>query len=274
MGFFRTITRKVMTGLGIPEVSQRKLAKFAKEVDSSKTTKKKKGLSVSIIVPCYNHEKYLPQLFDSIVNQTKKPKEVIFVVDASPDNTVSKLKRLIKSNKQKGISFSIILNEINFGQAESINVGVKKALSEWIMIMNDDDYLDKNAIKVVSHFLLKYKTVHLFGFDNFVVDKDKSNLIQDTSKINFSKIESVLKTPADCRKYRNYNDINMTHSGMVFSKTAWAYVGGYFPKPKRIVNFSDRDFQLRVNYFFDILLVKYPLSYWRSYSSVDAGLNS
>ena len=42
---------------------------------------------ISLIVPCYNVEKYLPTCFESIKNQTFRDFEVIFVNDASTDNT-------------------------------------------------------------------------------------------------------------------------------------------------------------------------------------------
>jgi hypothetical protein len=66
----------------------------------------------------------------------------------------------------------------------------------------------------------------------------------------------------------------MCHSGQSFLRCAWEKVEGYYPKDKRVVSFSDRDFQLRVNYFFDVGVLDYSLAFIRGGSSVDAGLNS
>ena len=43
---------------------------------------------ISIIIPCYNTEKYLPQCLDSIVAQTYNNLEIICVIDGSPDNSL------------------------------------------------------------------------------------------------------------------------------------------------------------------------------------------
>ena len=46
---------------------------------------------ISIIIPCYNVEKYLPKCLDSIVNQTYKNLEIICINDGSTDNTLDSL---------------------------------------------------------------------------------------------------------------------------------------------------------------------------------------
>jgi hypothetical protein len=68
----------------------------------------------------------------------------------------------------------------------------------------------------------------------------------------------------------------MTHSGSCFFKVAWEAVGGYQAvKAKRVVPFSDRDFQLRINAVWPVAVAyETPLTLWREGSSVDAGINS
>jgi hypothetical protein len=68
----------------------------------------------------------------------------------------------------------------------------------------------------------------------------------------------------------------MTHSGSCFLKSAWAVVGGYRPdKSERIVPYSDRDFQLRVNAVWPVAVAyETPFSFWRNDSSLDSGRDS
>jgi len=86
----------------------------------------------------------------------------------------------------------------------------------------------------------------------------------------------IVHRPEDVLGYRNYNDLNMTHSGSTFLKVAWEAVGGYqVDKKRRVVPFSDRDFQLRVNAAWPVAVAdKTPYSFWRTDSSVDRDLNS
>jgi hypothetical protein len=68
----------------------------------------------------------------------------------------------------------------------------------------------------------------------------------------------------------------MTHSASCFFKVAWEAVGGYrSDKSRRVVPFSDSDFQLRVNAVFPVAVSDAtPYVFWRIYSSVDKGVNS
>ena len=66
--------------------------KQSKEVNKSKKTKKK----LSIIVPCYKVEKYLPRCLDTLVNQTLDGVEAICINDGSPDNCLKILKKISK----------------------------------------------------------------------------------------------------------------------------------------------------------------------------------
>jgi hypothetical protein len=78
------------------------------------------------------------------------------------------------------------------------------------------------------------------------------------------------------RRYRKYNDLNMAHSGSCFYKAAWEGVGGYLAdKAERVVPFSDRDFQMRVNTVWPVAVAyETPFTLGRLGSSVDAGINS
>jgi hypothetical protein len=68
----------------------------------------------------------------------------------------------------------------------------------------------------------------------------------------------------------------MTHTGSCFLNAAWEVVGGYaVDKRKRVVPFSDRDFQLRVASLWPVAVSNAtPFSLWRRDSSVDVELNS
>ena len=89
-------------------------------------------------------------------------------------------------------------------------------------------------------------------------------------------LELDIRQPADSFAYERYNDLNMTHSASCFRRDAWKAVGGYYSDARRrIVPFSDRDFQLRVNALFPVgVSPTVAFSFWRTYSSVDAGRNS
>ncbi|MDR2616265.1 MAG: glycosyltransferase [Endomicrobium sp.] len=95
---------------------------------------------VSVIVPIYNVEKYLPRCLDSLLNQTLKDIEIICVEDCSTDNSRS----VLKEYGQRDSRLKILYNKFNSGLATTRNNGLKVAESGYIMFCDSDDYYDQS----------------------------------------------------------------------------------------------------------------------------------
>jgi len=280
----KNIHRKFRMGLKErfrPEISQRRVKAFIKSRHGiEKPNFVSAGApSLAIVIPCYGHAPFLREMFESIYQQTIAPDQVIFVVDRSPDDSLQILQGLISKCQPTTKSELLLLqNEANLGQAASLNKGIEHSNAEIIMILNDDDYLMHDSVEVTLKLLKKYPEAALLGGHSLHFGADE---LKHTPKLIKSicpteKIEIDLRHPLQTLSYRKYNDINMTHSGSSFYKAAWKSIGGYYPdKSKRLVHFSDRDFQLRMNALFPVALSNItPLSCWRNDSSVDQGVNS
>src|SRR5699024_6031528 len=100
----------------------------------SKNSSNKK---LSIIVPCYKVEKYLPRCLDSLVNQTLKDIEIICINDGSPDNCLN----ILKDYKKKFPDKIVIIDKKNEGVWKGRMDGVKKANGEFIGFVDSDDYV-------------------------------------------------------------------------------------------------------------------------------------
>lgn len=92
---------------------------------------------VSVVVPCYNVEKYLHQCLDSIVNQTLKELEIICVNDGSKDSTLSIIEEYAAKDKRIKI-----IDKPNAGYGDSMNRGFDMATGEYIGIIESDDYAE------------------------------------------------------------------------------------------------------------------------------------
>ena len=94
---------------------------------------------VSVIVPNYNHSRYLKQRIDSILNQTYQDFEIILMDDKSPDNSISILKEYTSHPKVS----DLLLNDINSGSTfKQWEKGVANAKGEYIWIAESDDWAD------------------------------------------------------------------------------------------------------------------------------------
>lgn len=112
--------------------------------------KKIKFEDVSVIVPNYNYEEYLPIRLKSIINQTIKPREIIVLDDVSTDNSIEVCESiLIEAKKQYGIDYKIVVNEKNNGCFKQWIKGIELAKYEYIWIAEADDYAKNNFIEIL-----------------------------------------------------------------------------------------------------------------------------
>ena len=118
-----------------------------------------KGL-VSILIPCYNCEKYLEDCLLAILNQSYSKVEVIIVNDGSTDNSekiIDKYTKLFDNFGKKIIK----INQTNQGQASACNNGLKFVNGEFFYWQDADDIIEKDAIKTLVDFLEENKDFDL-----------------------------------------------------------------------------------------------------------------
>lgn len=108
---------------------------------------------ITIIIPCYNTEKYIEKCLDSILNQNLKKYEVILVDDCSTDKTVS----IIKKYEKKYPEFKLIQNHENHGAGYNRNIALSMAQYNLISFVDSDDYLEPNFYKELYEALIKEK---------------------------------------------------------------------------------------------------------------------
>lgn len=134
-----------------------------------------KGL-VSIITPCYNGEKYLDRYFQSIINQTYRPLELIFVNDGSTDKTEEIVNKYREQLEKENIKF-IYLYQENAGQAAALNKGLKIFTGEYLTWPDSDDEMLPTCIEKKVEFLNKNTDIELCICKVQKIDEDSRNII-------------------------------------------------------------------------------------------------
>ena len=98
---------------------------------------------ISIIVPVYNVEQYLPECLDSLLNQTLKDIEIICVDDCSPDNSAAIMQEYAKHDKRiKNIHLSK-----NGGLSHARNEAMKQISGKYVYFIDSDDMLEPDALE-------------------------------------------------------------------------------------------------------------------------------
>lgn len=136
---------------------------------------------VSVIIPCYNSEIYLPNLFQMFKEQTLENYELIFIDDGSKDNT----NLLIREQQKKDKRIKLITTEKNTGAGNSRNVGLKSAIGEYVIFLDSDDIFYPNLLN------RSYKIASKYNVDILVFD-----------------FECIYSNNTSCHQYRN----NLFHS--------------------------------------------------------------
>lgn len=125
---------------------------------------------VSIVIPVYNVEKFLPQCLESAINQTLKEVEIICVNDGSTDSSLD----ILNSYAQKDERIKII-NKENSGYGASMNRGLDMATGEYFAILESDDFCMPDTYETM------YKTAKQFDAD--IVRSDYFDLTTPNNKI-------------------------------------------------------------------------------------------
>ena len=118
---------------------------------------------ISIIIPVYNVEKYLPRCIESILGQTYKNIELILVDDGSPDNCPQ-----ICDNYAKDDDRVKILHQCNAGVSAARNAGLNLAKGEYIGFVDPDDWVAPEMYeKMVAEIDREDADLVICGYDYF-----------------------------------------------------------------------------------------------------------
>ncbi len=105
---------------------------------------------ISVIIPVYKVEHYLPTCLDSILHQTFKDIEVICINDGSPDKSGE-----ILSNYARQDSRIKIITQENQGLSAARNAGLDIATGDWICFVDSDDFLPNYALMILYEIAQK-----------------------------------------------------------------------------------------------------------------------
>jgi len=102
----------------------------------------------SLIIPVFNVEKYLGDCLDSVLDQSFQDWEAICVNDGSTDGSSS----LLAGYAAKDVRIKVV-SQANAGTAVARNTGLKEASGDYIFFLDSDDWLEANALQILSEKL-------------------------------------------------------------------------------------------------------------------------
>ena len=180
---------------------------------------------VSVLIPAYNHEKFVQETIRSIINQTYKNIELIVLDDGSKDSTWQRIQEL-KEACEKRFARVYFETKANEGTAKTQNKLIDMAQGEYIYLIASDDISKPEAIETEINFLEKNKDYALCVGDNEIIDssgvkcywdKDR-NIIYDKNKAKYKTFVEFLES----RKHFRF-------TGKKFGTYETIYQANYIP---------------------------------------------
>ena len=105
---------------------------------------------VSVIIPVYNVQQYLPQCLESVCNQTYSRIEIIVVDDGSKDTSGTIADEYAEKDER-----ITVIHKANGGLSSARNEGIDHAKGEYYLFVDSDDYIDPETVERLLGAMLK-----------------------------------------------------------------------------------------------------------------------
>jgi glycosyltransferase involved in cell wall biosynthesis len=182
---------------------------------------------VSVVVPNYNHARFLPRRIDSILRQSFQDFELIFLDDCSTDDSRSILSQYVTDSRVR-----LEFNESNSGSAfKQWNKGVRLARGKYVWIAESDDYADEKLLSRLVAVLEANPTVTFAYCQSWQVsEEDRLNGFADgyldLLDMHRWKADFCVDGRDECRNYLVCYNTVPNASAVVFRRAVFEGVGG------------------------------------------------
>jgi len=202
--------------------------------------------TVSIVIPAYNHARFLPQAVESVLGQSHPGVELIVLDDGSTDDTRAVLARYGKRFRWE--------TQPNMGQAATLNKGWHLSRGEMLGYLSADDYLHRDAVRRAVETLQQDDGLALVYPDFEQVDEE-------------SRSRATVRAP----EFR-YDDMLVRlvcppGPGALFRRSAWQLAGDWDPSLRQI---PDLAYWLRLGLVGPFRRIPEVLAYYRVHSGAQS----
>ncbi|MEF3692463.1 MAG: glycosyltransferase [Candidatus Moraniibacteriota bacterium] len=208
---------------------------------------------VSIIIPSYNHEKYIKDCIGSVLNQTFQDFEIIITDDGSTDNTVAEIKKF-KDGRIKLFCFGK-----NKGASVAVNNCIANSIGEYIAIINSDDVYVSDKLEKQVDFLEKNNNVGAVLSYISAID-ERGNDILDDKIFNFRHFDRGNRTKYEWLQLFFSGENGLAQPSTLIRRSCYFETGMY---DERFAQVPDWDFWIRFCMKYDLHVISERLVKYR-----------
>ncbi|NBV83299.1 glycosyltransferase family 2 protein [bacterium] len=181
---------------------------------------------ISVIIPAYNHERYIRDAIQSVIDQTYVNLELIIINDGSPDNTGQIIESMIPECERR-FSKVVYIPKENEGVVRTLNAGRAHVSGEYVYFLASDDISSPNAIETLHAFLKDSIEYGLVVGDNEIMDEAGIRCFRTKDRsITYHADDAEFFTLGDLLKFSR-KDVDF--NSQEFGTYASLLKGNYFP---------------------------------------------
>ncbi len=229
---------------------------------------------VSVVVPNYNHERFLKQRLDSIFEQTRQPDEIILLDDGSTDGSRALLRSYSKDPRVR-----LDFNDTNSGSPFKQWIkGIEQATGDIVWIAESDDFASPIFLETLLERLMANPAAVLAYCQSWIVDESGlrgETMLSWTDAVSKGRwaVDFQASGVEECRRFMFQRATIPNASAVIFRREA-------FPKSRRILKIV-RGLNLRFTgdwllwaamaFTGEIEYCSQPLNYWRTPTMQERG---
>lgn len=218
---------------------------------------------VSVVIPCYNHEKYIKKTVLSVLNQTYSNLEVLVADDCSTDNSADVLKTICDERLK-----TFFFNE-NCGTVRTLNFLLEQASGDYIATLGSDDWFMPDKVEKQVRIMEENPDLGaVFTWATFIDGEDKP--CKEDDAFNISVFQEKNRSRGEWIRYFFFDGNHMCHSSAVVRREVQDNIGVYNPAYRQL---HDLDYWLRLLCRYPVYVIPENLTQYRradEHSSVSA----
>ncbi|MGL6298356.1 MAG: glycosyltransferase [Methanobacteriaceae archaeon] len=213
---------------------------------------------ISVVIPSYNHEKYVKETIESVLNQTFQDFEIIITDDGSSDRTVDKIKEFDDER------IKLFVFEENQGACVAVNNCINKSKGEFIAVLSSDDFWELDKLEKQVKFLDENFDIAATFSKAYFIDENSEVIENWDNGSTYSFYENVFDVENRSKEeWSNHFFMNgncLCHPSMLIRKEIYNDVGLY---DERMANLPDFDMWIRICLKYDIHIMDEKLISFR-----------
>jgi glycosyltransferase involved in cell wall biosynthesis len=181
---------------------------------------------LSVIVPNYNHSKYLQERLDSIVRQTYQDFELIILDDNSADDS----RTIIEQYRNNPKVSAVVYNEVNSGSTfRQWKKGIELAKGEYVWIAESDDVASADFLEKMMLLMERHQSAAMAFCDSLLIDETGAEIVDSWIETDFNtgKPHAVYDGNRFLKKYLLKGNVIYNASAVIFRKAKALEISGF-----------------------------------------------